>query len=136
MYAWTHPPPPTPPHRFAEGGEKSGGSPHSIPPASAKNPRASCRRRSARSAARNDPRTPFPVVPIDAPAATSRARRTSAERFRVTAHGKKGLLGLRSRLYIKPWKQPQQDPARERCFRYETTGPRIVPASGPPPQVR
>ena len=81
------PPPPTPPHRFAGGGEKNALAPrrqserarrpHSTPPASAKIPPASCRRRSARSTARSGRRGLLPATQADARAATSRARRTS-----------------------------------------------------------
>ena len=46
------------------------------PPASAEIPPASCRRRSAQSAAPSGRRGPSPAVPIDAHAATSRATRT------------------------------------------------------------
>jgi len=50
---------------------------HSVPPASARTPPASCRRRWARSTARNGRRGPLPTAQADARAATSRARRTS-----------------------------------------------------------
>src|ERR1700730_9396964 len=76
-----HPPPPPPPHRCAEGGEQTAPEekPHSIPPASAKIQPRSCRRRWARSGARNDRRGPLPTAPIDARAATIRGRRTTGE---------------------------------------------------------
>ena len=48
------------------------------PPASAEIPPASCRRRSARSAAPSGRRGPLPAAPADARAATSRAPRTIA----------------------------------------------------------
>ena len=83
-----HPPPPTPPHRFAgEGRRARRGSERradrdprrsrSIPPASAEIPPASCRRRWARSTARSGRRGPWPATQADARAATSRAPRTS-----------------------------------------------------------
>ena len=49
------------------------------PPASAEIRPASCRRRSARSAARSGRRGPLPAAPADARAATSRAPRTTPE---------------------------------------------------------
>ena len=74
-----HPPPPTPPRRFAGGGGKRAlkTGVNSTPPASAKIPPASCRRRSARSTARSGRRGLLPATQADARAATSRARRTS-----------------------------------------------------------
>ncbi len=54
--------------------------PHSTPPASAESPRASCRRRSARSAAPIVRRAPASATQADAHAAPSRARQTSAQR--------------------------------------------------------
>jgi hypothetical protein len=75
----SHPPPPTPPRRFAGGGGKRGlkTGVNSTPPASAKIPPASCRRRSARSTARSGRRGLLPATQADARAATSRAQRTS-----------------------------------------------------------
>ena len=63
------PPPPTSPP-LREAAEKT------VPPASAKIPPASCRRRSARSAAPSDRPALSPAVPTDVHAATSRATRT------------------------------------------------------------
>src|ERR1700712_4077284 len=70
----------TPPRRFAEGGEKIGVKPaHSVPRASAKILRGSCRLRWARSAAPNGRRGPWPAIQAGAHGATSRARRTTGE---------------------------------------------------------
>ena len=55
------------------------------PPASAEIRPASCRRRSAQSAARSGRRGLLPAAPVDARAATSRARRTSAGSGRAAA---------------------------------------------------
>ena len=53
--------------------------PRSSRPGSAEIPPASCRRRSARSEAPSGRTAPWPEVPIDARAASSRARRTSGQ---------------------------------------------------------
>ena len=58
---------------------------HSTPPSSAETPPASCRRRSARSAAPNARRAPSPAVRADARAAPSRAARTSAQTARAAS---------------------------------------------------
>ncbi len=63
------------PHRCARGGELKR---RSTPPGSAEIRRASCRRRSARSAAPSGRRAPWPKVPTGARAASSRGWRTSA----------------------------------------------------------
>ncbi len=66
----------------AHGRSKRGGAPglplRKTPPASAETRRASCRRRSARSAAPSAPPAPWPAIRADAAAAPSRGRRTSA----------------------------------------------------------
>ena len=55
------------------------GTAETAPPASAESRPASCRHRSAQSAAPSGRRGPLPAAPADARAATSRARRTSVE---------------------------------------------------------
>ena len=64
-----------------EGSRASSGENSKAPPTSAEIPPASCRRRSARSAAPSGRRGPLPAAPADARAATSRAPRTSLRKW-------------------------------------------------------